>query len=230
MSLSQRAKHSLLGALVADAASVGFHWLYDQERIKVVSSASGAIAFHTPHSRDYADTMGYFVGHGKKRGDLSHYGETLRLTITDLSQTAWNYDRSSLIDAYSKSFGYGGSWVGYIDTPTRETLDNLSASKRDTAACANAIPLPPSFTKDDQHLMLVKARGTLAKYKNISEGRAYMERAIKETHPSPDAIAHGLAMYDVLAAGSSALPGAYDEQLPALSKVTVPQIVATLNP
>jgi Zn-dependent M32 family carboxypeptidase len=29
---SQRAKNTVLGALVADASSMGFHWLYSQSR------------------------------------------------------------------------------------------------------------------------------------------------------------------------------------------------------
>lgn len=219
-----KANHALLGALVADAATVGFHWLYDQNRIRAVSSASGTVAFHNPDERDFQGTMGYFVGHGKKRGDFSHYGETLRLTLSALSAAGWEYDRATLIDAFSKSFGYGGTWVGYIDTPTRETLDNIASFKKDAVLRANALPRPPSFTADDQHLMLVKAKGALAKYSNKVDARAYMETAIAATHPNPEAITHGLAVFDLLVAGNDALPGSFDEQVPALSKV--PALVA----
>jgi len=34
LSTIERKKGAIIGAAVADAASLGFHWLYDQERIK----------------------------------------------------------------------------------------------------------------------------------------------------------------------------------------------------
>jgi len=36
-SVKTRARNLVLGALVADAAAMGFHWLYDQGRIAAVA-------------------------------------------------------------------------------------------------------------------------------------------------------------------------------------------------
>lgn len=44
---------TILGALVADAAAVGFHWLYDQTRIKEIAPESPE--FRKPTARSLSD-------------------------------------------------------------------------------------------------------------------------------------------------------------------------------
>jgi len=64
---------TILGALVGDAALLGFHWLYDQKRIKEI--APDHPECRTPTPSDYNDVPGYYA-HGLKRaGDFSQYGE-----------------------------------------------------------------------------------------------------------------------------------------------------------
>ncbi|MEK7844296.1 MAG: ADP-ribosylglycohydrolase family protein, partial [Pseudomonadota bacterium] len=53
---------AILGALIADSASLGLHWLYDPKRIARIEQAKGLV-FLQPDANDYAETQGYFA-HG----------------------------------------------------------------------------------------------------------------------------------------------------------------------
>jgi len=50
---------ALKGALVADAAAMGLHWMYEQEQIANVAQ-SGDILFRQPDAAVYADKKSYF--------------------------------------------------------------------------------------------------------------------------------------------------------------------------
>ena len=73
-----RAEAALLGALVADAAALGLHWLYDPGRI---AALAGPLAFRTPDAADFEGVRGVFVHGGKRAGELSHYGAALRTAM-----------------------------------------------------------------------------------------------------------------------------------------------------
>jgi hypothetical protein len=45
---------AILGALVADSAALGLHWLYDPARIAEIEAARGLV-FLQPQATDYAD-------------------------------------------------------------------------------------------------------------------------------------------------------------------------------
>jgi len=121
----ERARDMLLGALVADAASMGFHWLYDQDRI--ASLAGDTPEFRTPDPADYADTKGFFAHGGKPAGALSHYGEQCLVMYRALALKN-GYDRAIYEQEFQNAFGYGGTYTGYIDRPTRATLDTMAAN------------------------------------------------------------------------------------------------------
>jgi len=65
---------AILGALIADSASLGLHWLYDPERIAQIEKTKGLV-FLRPDANDYAKTKGYFAHGNKVAGDSSGYGE-----------------------------------------------------------------------------------------------------------------------------------------------------------
>ncbi|SFH65544.1 ADP-ribosylglycohydrolase family protein [Albimonas pacifica] len=129
-----RAEAALLGALVADAAALGLHWLYDPVRI---ASLQGPIVFRTPDAADFEGAAGVFVHAGKRAGELSHYGAALRTALQAVG--AKGGDLAEAQARFAAAFGAGGWWVGYIDKPTRGTLANLAAGRLD-----------PSGVEDDQ--------------------------------------------------------------------------------
>lgn len=67
----ERARAAVIGAATADAATMGLHWLYDQNRIAEVAGAEPE--FRAPNALDFGD-KGYFAHGGKTPGEPSHYG------------------------------------------------------------------------------------------------------------------------------------------------------------
>ncbi|HEY8857769.1 MAG TPA: ADP-ribosylglycohydrolase family protein [Rugosibacter sp.] len=115
---------AILGALTADAATLGLHWLYDAERLKTLQQ-QGSLTFRTPDPENYQGVMGYFAHAGKQVGDLSFYGESCRLMLAHLAKTNGNFERQVFQQEWLAAFGPGGHWIGYADRPTRLTVVRL---------------------------------------------------------------------------------------------------------
>ena len=115
----------VLGALVADAAAMGLHWLYDPDRI--ASLAERLEPLFLPADQQHFDgAKGYFAHEGKRAGELSQYGAVLALAMKSLVATGGQPDIADYQRRYVAFFGPGGDWKGYTDRPTRGTLANLS--------------------------------------------------------------------------------------------------------
>ncbi|MEF1305137.1 ADP-ribosylglycohydrolase family protein, partial [Vibrio owensii] len=99
-----RSLHAIIGALVGDAASLGFHWLYDQELIRQFGSPHPE--FHQPNRTEYHD-KGYFAHGSKQVGDLTHYGAQLVAMLDALVQTG-HYDEARYIRSFREWFDFGG--------------------------------------------------------------------------------------------------------------------------
>lgn len=117
----ERAFYAVVGALVGDAASMGLHWLYDQERILHVAGFEPE--FRSPNRFDYQD-KGYFAHQGKTSGEQSQYGAQL-LAMVDSLVNNQKYDEANYIQHFRFWFDFGGSWQGYIDKATRMSLLNI---------------------------------------------------------------------------------------------------------
>jgi hypothetical protein len=143
---SARAEAALIGALTADAAALGLHWLYDPARIAALEAA-GPLAFRTPNAADFAGAKGGFVHHGRRAGQGSQYGAQMRTAMLAVDFTA-ETAQARFMDA----FGPGGSWTGYIDKPTRGAVRNLMAGRTD----------PPGI-EDDQLPALSRLAPLLAR-------------------------------------------------------------------
>ena len=139
----------MTGAYVADAAALGFHWLYDPDRI--ASLADGDPAFRPPDPSDFEGFKGVFVHPNKSAGDLSQYGAQLRVAVQSMNATGGKFDIPEFQDRFVETFGSGGSWTGYIDKATRWTLANLADGQRD-----------PSGGPDDQVPALARFPAVMA--------------------------------------------------------------------
>ena len=115
---------AILGALTADAATLGLHWLYDAERLKALQQ-QGPLAFCAPDPANYQGVMGFFAHADKQVGDLSFYGESCRLMLAHLAKTGGKFERQVFQQEWLAAFGPGGHWVGYADRPTRLTVVRL---------------------------------------------------------------------------------------------------------
>ncbi|SNX60592.1 ADP-ribosylglycohydrolase [Nitrosomonas ureae] len=118
---------AILGALIADSASLGLHWLYDPERIAQIEKTKG-LTFLQPDAHDYAGVSGYFAHDGKAAGDSSGYGELCLLMLRHVAQHG-EFDRVAYQMEYRNYLGPGGAYVGYVDSPARQTLQTLLALK-----------------------------------------------------------------------------------------------------
>ncbi len=120
----------VLGALVADAATMGLHWLYEPERLASIAGKTDPI-FLAADRQYFEGAKGYFAHEGKRAGEASQYGAVLALAMESLVASEGVPDIADYQRRYLAFFGPGGAWKGYIDRPTRGTLANLGAAVDD---------------------------------------------------------------------------------------------------
>lgn len=141
---ARRAAEVLFGAYLADAASLGFHWLYDPDAITELAGVTAV--FHPPRAADFEDRKGIFVHHGKSSGDGSHYSAQMQVMHQALLATG-SYDRAQYLNRFAAAFGPGGWWNGYADKATKGTLAGIVAEADPPGADDDQLPaiskLPP---------------------------------------------------------------------------------------
>ncbi|MEH6629388.1 MAG: ADP-ribosylglycohydrolase family protein [Halopseudomonas aestusnigri] len=123
----------LLGSYIADAATLGLHWIYDTDVIKERVRISGSSPAFQPSAGDHYHSM-------KAVGDITQYGESTRVLHQSLLRTGGKLDIEDYQKGFAAHFGSGGAYVGYIDKPTKITLQNLSNGQ-----------INPSGADDDQN-------------------------------------------------------------------------------
>lgn len=219
--LTTRRRNLVIGALVADAAAMGLHWIYDQDHIARIAPEKPE--FRAPDGANYKDVPGYFAHSTRRIGDPSQYGEQLLVMLRCLTQNDNQYDVQTYATAFRAHFGYGGGYVGYIDHATRDTLDNFRRAQDNALDLARALPFdgPASTTT----AMVTKAMALSTQYSG-AELRQKFEEAVRITHNDDAVIAHGFAVLDQIIAAPPA-SGANDQQLPAIAKL--PPLVALLS-
>lgn len=204
---TDKARAAVLGAVVADAASMGLHWLYDQERLRAV--AGDQPEFRAPNRADFGD-KGYFAHDGKPAGALSQYGAQMLVMSRALAQSGV-YDADAYAAEFRATFGYGGQWVGYIDRPTRSTLDAM------TVAEAAKRPLTGSGADDAQLPAVSKLPPLVARWHGDSRLSGWVESAVRVTNDRDDSVAWGQAIAAMI---SAAIAGAAPEEAVAAARGT----------
>ena len=113
---------------MADAASLGLHWIYNQPAIRRI--APEAPEFLKPEFANYEEGPAFFAHGDKLAGDISLYGENILVMLRSLRDSAGRFDEWAFLARFRSHFGPGGSYVGYIDSPTRESLYNAESMGR----------------------------------------------------------------------------------------------------
>lgn len=189
---------AILGALVADAAALGLHWLYDPERIAQIEQSKGVV-FLSPDVRNYEGVSGYFAHGQKQAGDSSAYGELCQLMLRHVARHGKFY-RVDYQSEYRGYFGPGGGYRGYVDSPTRQTLQKL-------------LPLTPeefplqSGADDDQFAALATLPVIVATHTGSLDAlKNTIEQVVRLTNHNDAAVAAaqytGTVLHDVLAGKS----------------------------
>jgi hypothetical protein len=185
---------AVLGALVADSAALGLHWLYDPARIAEIEAASG-LAFLKPDAGNYAGAKGYFAHGGKTSGESTGYGEVCLLALRHLAKHG-TFNRVAYQTEYRTHFGPGGAFIGYIDSPTRLTLQTLlSLEPAEFPAASGA--------DDDQHPALAGLPALVATHAGtLEELMARVEEVVHVTNNNVRAVAaaqcSAAALFEVL--------------------------------
>jgi hypothetical protein len=174
---------AILGALIADAAALGLHWLYDPDRISRIGADRGLV-FLQPDRNDYSGTKGYFAHGGKSVGDSSSYGETCLLMLNHLARHG-NFNRTAYQAEFRSYFGPGGAYIGYVDSPMRATLRTLLSLEPAAFPAA-------SGADDDQHSALAALPALVALHNGSRDDLMdRVEEVVRITNNNALAVAAG---------------------------------------
>lgn len=219
--MTPRAKNLVLGALVADTAAMGTHWIYDQAHIAKI--APDKPEFTPPHAAHYENVPAYFAHASRAAGQTSQYGEQAIVILRALAAHGGTYDAPTYASAFRGHFGFGGGWVGYIDHATRETLNNFLRAEDDALAAARAVPCQSDakITKT----LISKAMALVPHHTDDALRENYVA-SVRMTYDSDAIIEDANRILDAITA-TPARFGAVDEQMPATAKL--PGLVAALE-
>ena len=103
-------KGLLWGSLLADAYSLGGHWIYDQDQL--ANSTLNFQGLNDPLS-SYHPT--------KKAGDFTHYGDQSVWLLKHMNH-AETYNPFEFSEVWKKNMT---DYKGYVDSASKETLSNL---------------------------------------------------------------------------------------------------------
>ena len=130
----------LLGALVADAACLGLHWIYNVDRVaEVTERQNGQCAFTPVEARNF-EGIKTFAHKDRHNGMFTQIGEVLHLAIKSMNENDGTFDVQSYQNAFAAFFGAGGAFNGFIDRPTGGALDNIAAGVSPTGIDDNQTP------------------------------------------------------------------------------------------
>lgn len=213
--------NALAGGWVADAASLGLHWLYDSQRILEVGGQSPE--FMPPRADYFKGGFGYFAHGGKRSGDISHYGAATGVLTDSLLASAGVLNIRDYQRRFRTFFGPGGQWQGYIDNPTRITLDNLNNIEQN--AIEQALSTTAAELTDKQKRILVQKVLPYTRYLSGDQLAAPVRRAINLTYQEAAIQEAGVYIAETIDQHLIPESGADDMQLPAVSKL--PPLVAS---
>ncbi|CAB1065289.1 hypothetical protein D1BOALGB6SA_10086 [Olavius sp. associated proteobacterium Delta 1] len=204
----------MLGVVVADAAALGLHWIYDINRVKDVGG--DAPEFIDPVQKNYEGVPSYFAHPGKQSGDNSHYGETFLNAARSIANNGGVFKPRIYQRDYQEFFGPGGHFRGYIDHPTKDTLQNLKTAELKAIERVSA-----DFKDLDRDLRETLTMKVLSVTKNYTgpELPAKIEEAVRITHDDDKIVKVALDMAKSVDLTIPLDSGAYDDQIPALAGV-----------
>jgi len=224
------------GGLVADAATMGMHWIYNQKRIAKVTK--GKPEFFDCDPANYmreegeSEAIAYFLVHeGKQAGDMSQYGEQLLVMLKALARNKGKYSRRIYEDVFYEFFGPGGEWVGYIDRPTEVTLYNYKKRERDAydkaGEFSNGLTEEERWLLDDKAMVLFKfydeSKTKEENRKKFHDWIVYRRRF--DTEKDDLRIEYCNQMFDIVYESKEGFCGDRgDDQLPAIAKL--PALIA----
>ncbi len=157
----KKVKEIVLSSLVADAYSLGAHWIYDEKQLQLLE-----IDWNNLNDAKA-------VWHkGKTAGEFTHYGDQI-LWLYNYLEDKNEFDADEYISFWkNKMHGYNG----YIDGSSKETLENITLNKKPTGSNSTDLSIVGRIAP----LLLVS--------KTKHEFLQNVESFVKCTHNSQEAI------------------------------------------
>lgn len=210
----------ILGALVADAAAMGLHWVYDQDRIAAIAPQTPE--FRTPSAADYEGVQGYFAHPTRRAGDPSQYGEQTLVMMRALAASDGTYDAGRYAAEFRAHFGYGGAYVGYIDRATRESLNNAAGVEDPEAELGSGDVQLPAVAKLPALVVALEGADDAA-------FDAAVRSAIAVTNKNETSLAWGGVAAHMMRAALASRSSGPEAVLAAARSVASPETLAVLD-
>lgn len=157
----KKVKDLVLSSLVADAYSLGAHWIYDEKQLQTLDLDWNNL--NDPKA----------IWHKEKvAGDFTHYGDQT-LWLYQFLQKKENFDINEYTEFWKLKID---SYNGYIDGATRETLENINDEIIPTGSSSTDLSIVGRITP----LLLVS--------KSKEEFLENVEKFVTCTHNSNEAI------------------------------------------
>lgn len=209
-------KAAVLGTLVADAAGLGLHWIYSQGKIaRIVKEKGGESEFLQPEEINYEGVPSFFAHPIKTSGDSSNYGEYLYVLLRAVGDDG--FDAGTFVREFLEYFGVGGAYVGYADTPMRETIYSIASRAKEV----HRTVLNAESTLPEEKLGFAAHYISHYYFESDTEGlRRRVRTPLKLKEWKKEELAEADRLVDLVRAETGAL-GPDDDQMPALTRSAV---------
>jgi len=124
----ERGRDAIVGALVADAAAAGLHWVYDVEEVR--RRGGEEPEFQPPEKNRYHAR--------RKTGEFTHYGDHALVALESLAESG-GFDENDYRTRFALRFG-AEDYDGYLDHATRDTLATGKGADDNQAGCLVKLP------------------------------------------------------------------------------------------
>ena len=173
--MKNHARAMVLASFVADALSLGVHWIYNTN---VIDKKWGRVeGYIKPERPTYHPT--------KDIGELTHYGDQTLLLLKSIAGNA-GFDINRFASHWQEFFK---SYEGYFDGATKATLENFSAGKSpleagsesdDLAGASRISPLAYMYRNDLENLIAAARAQTALTHNNpeVIEVADYIGRVV----------------------------------------------------
>jgi len=213
-----RLRGAIWGRLVADAAALGSHWIYDLNVLEQ-RFPGGPQGFETPTADHYHA--------GKQAGDQTHYGDAALLLLENVA-THGRFDLPSFGSEFLTRFREG-TYPGYLDHATRDTITNYDAF---LAAEPDATFDFQQGADDDHPATVTRSAAVIARHYRDADILARVEELTRFAQNNPRTLAYTRADAVLLlallngATIDSALDQVVDHFVPAATNEHVAVITA----
>ena len=121
--MTKKRQAAVMGAFVADALSLGVHWVYNTA---VIDKKFGRV------ERYYDPLTSYHKG--KRAGDFTHYGDQMLVLLETLDKEK-GFDALRFARSWREFFS---DYTGYFDKATKATLENMAGGREPTQSASDS--------------------------------------------------------------------------------------------